>query len=341
MKKLSLALAVSLSIFASQSALAANVAGSPGTEFNTQQFLEVLAQDKGAPLHLRSPQEVRDVLAGAQKGAKLAPADVTKKIITVDGEQLELTIVKPLNSKGILPVFMYFHGGGWVIGDYPTHERLIRDLVVRSGAAAVYVDYKLSPEAKYPTAQNQGYAATKWVAENGHKIGVDGSRLAVAGNSAGGNMATVVSMKAKEAGTPNIKFQLLLWPVTDSNPHYPSYNEYAEGHFLSSNLMGWMWNHYLAKPEQRFEIYAAPLKASIEQLKGMPPALIQVAEKDILRDEAEAYGRKLNQAGVPVTVTRYNGMIHDFGLINALSEIQAVQDSLDQAGMALKKHLAK
>ncbi|ALU43566.1 alpha/beta hydrolase [Pseudoalteromonas rubra] len=336
MKKLTLAIA--LSVLASPS-LFANPAGSPGTEFQTQQFLEVLAQDKGTPLHLRSPQAVRKILSDGQKGAQLAPADVSKKTIRVNGDTLELTIVKPVNSKGDIPAFMYFHGGGWVIGDYPTHERLIRDLVVRSGAAAIYVDYDLSPEVKYPTAINQGYAATKWVAENGHKIGVDGSKLAVAGNSAGGNMATVVSMKAKEAGTPNIQFQLLLWPVTDSNPHYPSYNEYAQGHFLSRDLMAWMWDHYLEKPEQRNEIYAAPLRASVEQLKGLPPALIQVAEKDILRDEAEAYARKLNKAGVPVTITRYNGMIHDFGLLNALSNVQAVQDSLDQAGTALNKHL--
>ncbi|ATC93639.1 alpha/beta hydrolase [Pseudoalteromonas tunicata] len=339
MKKLSLAITTALSLMMTTSAFAASKAGSPGTEINTQAFLEVLAQDTGLPLHKRSHQDVRKVLEGAQQGAVLPAADVTKKTIKVNGESIDLVIVKPVNAKGDLPAFMYFHGGGWVLGDFPTHERLIRDLVVRSGAAAVYVDYALSPEVKYPTAINQGYAATKWVAENGKKIGIDGSRLAVAGNSAGGNMATVISIKAKEAGTPNIKFQLLLWPVTDSNPNYPSYNEYAQGHFLSSNVMEWMWNNYLETPQQRNEIYAAPLRASVEQLTSLPPALIQVAEKDILRDEAEAYGRKLNAAGVAVTVTRYNGMIHDFGLLNPLSNIPAVQDSLDQAGNALKKHL--
>jgi len=339
MKKITSSLAIILSLTTSVSAFSANPAGSPGTEVNTQKFLEVLAQDTGLPLHKRPVTDVRDVLTNAQKGADLPSAEVTKKTITVDGDKIDLVIVKPMNSKEVLPAFMYFHGGGWVIGDFPTHERLIRDLVVRSGAAAVYVDYDLSPEVKYPTAINQGYAATKWVAENGKKIGIDGSRLAVAGNSAGGNMATVISLKAKEAGTPHIAFQLLLWPVTDSQLNKPSYSEFETGHFLSANMMDWMWNNYLSHPEQKNEIYAAPLQASIEQLKGMPPALIQVAEKDILRDEAEAYGRKLNKAEVPVTLTRYSGMIHDFGLLNPLSKIQAVQDSLDQAGMALKKHL--
>ncbi len=290
-------------------------------------------------MHLLSPEEVRKAVEDAQKGAVLPPADVTTKTIDLDGQEVDLIIVKPENSEGELPAFMYFHGGGWVLGDFPTHERLIRDLVIRSGAAAVYVDYSRSPEVKHPVAINQGYAATKWVAENGSEIGVDGSRLAVAGNSAGGNMAAVVSLKAKEAGTPNLKFQLLLWPVTDANFDNASYTEFAEGHFLTSNLMKWMWNHYTTDESQRNSIYVSPLRASLEQLAGLPPTQIQTAEKDILREEGEAYGRKLNEAGVPVTVTRYNGMIHDYGLLNPLSDIQAVQDSLDHAGAALKKHL--
>ena len=337
MKKLTLAVTVALSLFTTGSAFAASPAGSPGTEAKTQGFLEAFTPSKS--WHKLTPALARSVVEGAQKGATLPSADVTKKTITVDGQDIDLVIVKPENSKGTLPAFMFFHGGGWVLGDFPTHERLIRDLVVRSGAVAVYVDYTRSPEAKYPTAINQAYAATKWVAENGEQIGVDGSRLAVAGNSAGGNMATVVTLKAKAAGTPKLKFQLLLWPVTDANFHNSSFMEFGQGHFLSTDVMQWMWDHYTTDPKQRNEIYASPLRASTEQLNGLPPALIQTAEKDILRDEGEAYGRKLSAAGVPVTVTRYNGMVHDFGLLNVLSDIQAVQDSLDQAGIALKKHL--
>jgi acetyl esterase/lipase len=338
MKNLVLAITVACSLITSGSVFATTTtAGSPGTEAITQGFLDAFSQ--GKPWHQLTPQEARSVVEGAQKGAVLPAADISKKTIKVDGQSLDLVIVKPENNKGVLPAFMFFHGGGWVVGDFPTHERLIRDLVVRSGAAAVYVDYSRAPEAKYPIAINQAYLATKWVAENGKKIGVDGSRLAVAGNSAGGNMATVVSLKAKAAGTPKIKFQLLLWPVTDSNFHNASFMDFGQGHFLSTDVMQWMWSNYTTGPNQRNEIYASPLRASTKQLSGLPPALIQTAEKDILRDEGEAYGRKLSAAGVPVTVTRYNGMIHDFGLLNVLSDIQAVQDSLDQAGMALKKHL--
>ncbi len=338
-EKLALALTIAASLLTSGSVFAAGAAGSPGTEAKTQAFLEGLAESGGKPLHQLTPEEVRVVLADAQKAAVLPAAEVSKKTINVDGQEIDLVIVKPENSKGELHAFMYFHGGGRVIGDSPTHERLIRDLVIRSGAAAVYVDYSRAPEAKHPIAINQAYSATKWVAENGSEIGVDGSRLAVAGNSAGGNMAAVVSLKAKEAGTPKIKLRLLLWPVTDASFHNTSYMEFGEGHFLTSELMQWMRGHYTTDANQRNEIYILPLRASLEQLNGLPPALIQTAEKDILRDEGEAYGRKLNEAGVPVTVTRYNGMIHDYGLLNPLSDIQTVQDSLDHAGAALKKHL--
>jgi len=336
MKKLLVAASMSLSLFTAINAFAA---GSSGTERTTQGFLNALAQGGGTPLEQLSPADARNVLVGAQKGATLPPANVTKRTINVEGENIGLVIVKPENTKGKLPVFMYFHGGGWVLGDYPTHERLIRDLVVRSGAAAVYVDYTPSPEAKYPTAIDQAYAATRWVAENGDKLGVDTSKLAVAGNSVGGNMATVVSLKAKAAGTPKIDFQLLLWPVTDANFHNASYMEFGEGHFLTKGMMQWFWDNYTTDPTERNEIYASPLRATKAQLQGLPPTLIQTAEKDVLRDEAEAYARKLNDAGVPVTLTRYNGMIHDFGLLNVLSGVQAVEDSLDQAAFALKKHL--
>lgn len=330
-------------IGASFLALVASVcfgAGSPGVEMQTQAFLDTLEDAGGTPLDQLSPEDARAVLTNAQKGAELPSAEVSQKTIEADGFTLDLTIVKPEGTGGtILPAFMYFHGGGWVIGDYPTHERLIRDLVVRSGAAAVYVDYSRSPEAKYPTAINEAYTATKWVAENGDEIGVDGSRLAVAGNSAGGNMTAVVALKAKEAQFPDLRFQLLLWPVTDSNFNNSSYLQFGEGHFLTSNMMKWFWDSYTSDPKERAEIYASPLQATIEQLKGLPPALVQTAEKDVLRDEGEAYARKLDAAGVDVTSTRYNGLIHDYGLLNALSDVPAVRSALNEAGHALKTHL--
>lgn len=211
--------------------------------------------------------------------------------------------------------------------------------MVGSGAAAVFVNYTPSPEAHYPVAINQAYAATKWVAEHGQEINVDGKRLAVAGNSVGGNMAAVVSLMAKDKGTPAIKFQLLLWPVTDANFETASYNQYAEGHFLTRNMMKWFWDNYTTDAKQRSEIYASPLRASTAQLKGLPPALIQTAGSDVLRNEGEAYGRKLDEAGVPVTSVRYNGMIHDFGLLNVVSQVPEVRSAMLQASQELKEHL--
>ena len=316
-------------------------AGSPGIEQHTQAFLEALEQGGGKPLEQLSPKDARAVLTGAQASVKvdLSGIEVKERTIQANGESIKLQVVRPANVKGDLPVFMFFHGGGWVLGDYPTHERLIHDLVVGSRAAAVYVDYTPSPEAKFPTAINQAYAATRWVAEHGKEIGVDGGRLAVAGNSVGGNMAAVVAIKAKEAGTPKLRFQALLWPVTDANFNNSSYNQFAEGHFLTRNMMQWFWDNYTTDSKQRDDIHASPLRASLDQLKGLPPALVQTAEMDVLRDEGEAYARKLNAAGVPVTAVRYNGMIHDFGLLNVLGEVPGTRSAMDQAAQAIRQHL--
>ncbi len=316
-------------------------AGNPTVEHNTQAFLEALEAGNGKPLETLSPKDARAVLTGAQQSVKvdLSGTQVSEKTITTEVGAIKLTIVRPANAKGTLPVFTYFHGGGWVLGDYPTHARLIHDLVLNSGAAAVYVDYTPSPEAHYPTAINQAYAATKWVAEHGKEIGVDGKRLAVAGNSVGGNMAAVVALMAKDKGTPKLRFQALLWPVTDASFETGSYNQFAQGHFLTKPMMQWFWDNYTTDPKQRAEIYASPLRATKDQLKGLPPALVQTAESDVLRDEGEAYARKLDAAGVAVTSVRYNGMIHDYGLLNVVSQVPAVQAALRQAGEELKVHL--
>ena len=310
-------------------------------EHQTQGFLNALAAGGGKPLEQLSPKDARAVLTGAQQSVKvdLSGVQVSDRSIKVAGESIGLKIVRPANVKGDLPVFMFFHGGGWVLGDYPTHERLIRDLVVNSGAVAVYVNYTPSPEVHYPTAINQAYAATKWVAEHGKEIGVDGSRLAVAGNSVGGNMAAVVSLMAKEQNTPKLRFQLLLWPVTDAKFDTASYNEFAEGHFLTKGMMQWFWDSYTTNASERAQIHASPLQASTEQLRGLPPALIQTAGADVLRDEGEAYARKLDAAGVEVTAVRYNGMVHDYGLLNPLHQIPEVKAAMRQAGAELKAHL--
>lgn len=316
-------------------------AGGPGVERQTQGFLETLAAGAGKPLQQLPPKEARAVLAGAQASVEVDVSGITvrDKTIRVDGHEIRLKVVRPAAAQGRLPVFMFFHGGGWVLGDYPTHERLIRDLVVGSGATAVYVDYTPSPEAQYPAAIDQAYAATRWVASHGEQIEVDGTRLAVAGNSVGGNMAAVVSLMAKDKGAPAIRFQALLWPVTDARFDNASYRQFAEGYFLSKAMMQWFWDNYSRDPEQRAQIHASPLRASLEQLEGLPPALVQTAEFDVLRDEGEAYARKLDAAGVQVTAVRYNGMIHDFGLLNALSQTQGARSAMQQAAAALKQHL--
>lgn len=313
----------------------------PRIETGTKKFLTALNSGGGKPMEQMTPQEARAVLVGAQSSVKVdvSGVDVTEKTITADGSPLLLHIVRPAGIKGTLPVFVFIHGGGWVLGDFPTHQRFVRDLVVNSGAVGVFVNYTPSPEAQYPVAINQAYAALKWVAENGSEIDVDGKRLAVVGNSVGGNMAAVVALMAKDKKGPEIKLQVLFWPVTDASFDTGSYHEFAEQRFLTRNMMIWFWDNYTKNASDRAHIYASPLRGSVEQLKGLPPALVQVAENDVLRDEGDAYARKLDEAGVPVTLVRYQGMIHDYGLLNALAELPAVKSALLSAAAELKKVL--
>jgi len=314
-------------------------ADTPQPERHVQEFLNALNAGGGTPIEQLSPHAARQVLIDAQKGAKLPAADVSEKTINVDGGTIKLNIVKPRGAQGTLPVFMFFHGGGWILGDFQTHERLVRDLVTESGAAAVFVNYTPSPEAHFQVAINQAYAATRWVAEHGNEIGVDGSRLALVGNSVGGNMVAAVALQAKQHKSPAIRYDVMLWPVTDARFNTRSYDQYEKGYFLSRDMMKWFWAAYTPKDSDRNNILASPLRATPGQLQGLPPTLIQTAEFDVLRDEGEAFGRKLDAAGVNVTVTRYNGLIHDYGLLNALSDAPAVRVAIGQAAYELKQHL--
>lgn len=304
-------------------------------------FLQALNSGDGKPLELMTPEDARMVLVNAQKSVFYDYSDIeeSEMTITEDDITLKIHIVKPEGASDNLPVFMFFHGGGWVLGDYPTHKRLVRDLVVASGAAAVFPDYTPSPEAQFPVAINQAYAATKWVAANGKEIGVDGTRLAVVGNSVGGNMAAVVALMAKDKKGPALLQQILLWPVTDADFSRDSYREFAQERFLTTPLMQWMWDNYLPDTTARKNKYASPVQATTEELQGLPPALIQVAENDILHDEGLAYARKLDEAGVPVTIAEYRGFIHDYGMLNPLEHIPAVQDSIVQAAATLQTAL--
>ena len=316
------------------------VAADPRLSRGVKAFLKVLNSSGGPPLESLPPLEAREVLVNAQASAPvdLSGIEESEKTITADGYTLKLNVVRPEGVKGKLPVFIFIHGGGWVLGDYPTHKRMVRDLVVLTGFAGVFVNYTRTPDARYPQAINEIYAATKWVAEHGDEIEVDGKNLAVVGNSVGGNMTAVTALKAKEKGGPTIKVHIMMWPVADANFETESYKQFGDKRFLTAPLMKWMFDLY-ANDAQRHEIYVSPLKASVEQLKGLPPALIQVAESDILRDEGEAYGRKLDEAGVKVTTVRYDGMIHDFGLLNGLAEEPAVRSLFEHAAAELKKYL--
>ncbi len=304
-------------------------------------FLKALNSGDGKPLEQLSPVDARQVLVGAQKSVEVDYSGIeeSEKTISQNGYSVKIHITKPKGVKDNAPVFIFIHGGGWVLGDYPTHRRLVRDLVVESGAVAVFPDYTPSPEAKYPVAINEIYAATQWVAENGKQIGVDGKNLAVVGNSVGGNMAAVTALMAKDKKGPHIKLQVLLWPVADANFETESYNQFANGRFLTKNMMKWFWDNYLPDTAKRKEIYASPLQADLSQLKGLPPALVQTAENDVLRDEGEAYARKLDEAGVPVTLTRYAGQIHDYGLLNPIAGEPAVKIAILQAAAVIKNSL--
>ena len=315
----------------------------PTLESATQKFVDALSAAGGPPLYTLSPDAARKVLAGAQAQpvAKL-PASIEDTTFPVGPTgSVRIRIVRPQGAKAPLPVVMHFHGGGWILGDKETHDRMTREIAVGANAAVVFVDYDRSPEAKYPVAIEQAYAATKYVDEHGKQLNVDPTRLAVVGDSVGGNMAAAVTLMAKQRKGPKIAFQVLFYPVTDADFDNGSYTTFANGPWLTKPAMEWFWNAYLPDAAKRKEITATPLNASIEQLRGLPDALVIVDENDVLRDEGEAYARKLSQAGVRVTSVRYNGTIHDFVLLNALSDTPAVRSALEQANAALRAALHK
>jgi acetyl esterase len=313
-------------------------------EPETRAFLENLQKQGGQPIYTLSPREARAVLSNLQASVPVAmpPADVENR--TIPGGptgNISINIVRPQGSSDrTLPVVLYIHGGGWVLGGFDTHERLVRELANKANVTIVFVDYTRAPEAQYPVQIEQAYAATKWVAENGNSINVDASRLAVAGDSVGGNMAAAVTLLAKERGAPKIAFQALFYPVTDANFDTQSYNEFQEGYWLTREGMKWFWDNYAPDNATRKEPTASPFQASISQLKGLPPALVITDEHDVLRDEGEAYAHKLMQAGVPVTATRYLGTIHDFMMLNPISDTPPVRGAIDQASEMLKKALS-
>ncbi|MFD0206023.1 MULTISPECIES: alpha/beta hydrolase [Saccharothrix] len=242
-----------------------------------------------------------------------------------------VTVFRPADATGPLPVVLYIHGAGWVFGNNHTHDRLAREIARGTGAAVVFPDYSLSPEARYPVAIGENHAVARWVVERGAEHGLDASRIAVAGDSVGGNMAIALTLTAKERGDVPLLGQVLFYPVTDASFDTPSYRQFAEGYFLRRDAMRWFWDQYTTSEADRAQITASPLRATVDQLTGLPPALVITAEADVLRDEGEAYANKLRQAGVPVTAARYQGVIHDFVMLNALRDTHAAEAAIGQA----------
>ncbi|MBF6080153.1 alpha/beta hydrolase [Nocardia cyriacigeorgica] len=292
-------------------------------------------------LYQLPPEEGRKAVDAVQDSPIEKPA-IDEEWITVSGGptgSVPVRIVKPVDASAPLPVIVYTHGAGWVFGDAHTHDRLVRDLAVGADAAVVFPEYDRSPEVGYPIANEQSYRVAQWVSTEGAAKGLDSSRIAIAGDSVGGNMAIALTLMAKERADVSFRAQVLFYPVTDANFDTGSYQQFAEGYFLTRDGMRWFWDQYTTSDAQRAEITASPLRASLDQLADLPPALVITAEADVLRDEGEAFAGKLRAAGVPVTAVRYGGIVHDFVMVNSLHQTQAARAAVAQAVAHLRAAL--
>ena len=276
------------------------------------------------------PEEGRALLEKVQESpVDKLPVDIEDlKVDTGQWGSINVRFVRPEGNTDKLPVIFYIHGAGWVFGSAQTHVKLIRELAVRTNSVVVFPEYSRSPEAKYPTAIEQSYAVLQKLSELAESKGLDLTELAVAGDSVGGNMATVMTILTKERQGLPIQKQLLFYPVTDANFTTDSYQEFAENYFLTKEGMKWFWDQYTTDDSERSEITASPLRATSEDLADLPPALILTGEADVLRDEGEAYARKLRDVGVAVTQVRFQGMIHDFVMVNSLDQTNATRAAI-------------
>src|SRR5437016_8889125 len=306
-------------------------------EPEAQAFAEAAA--RSPLLFTLGPEQGRVALDEVQSDPVSKPLVDIEELTITNGPsaQVALRILRPENTQAPLPVIVYIHGAGWVFGSTQTHDRLVRELAVGAGAAVVFPVYRLCPEARYPTALEECYMVSRWVARRGQEHGLDAERLAVAGDSVGGNMAAAVTLLSRERGGPDIRLQLLFYPVTDAAFDTASYHQFAEGYHLQRDARRWFWDQYTRHPGERNEITASPLRAGVAQLKRLPPALIITAEADVLRDEGEAYANKLREAGVRVTAVRFQGTIHDFVMLNALAHTAATRGAIALATAWLRE----
>ena len=296
----------------------------------SQAFVEATANP---PFIYELPlDEARKVLDDVQ-AAPVDKPDVDEEWITVPAAvgDVRVRLVRPVGTTGTLPVILYMHGGGWVLGNAGTHDRLVRELAVGAHAALVFVEYDRSPEARYPVAIEQGYATARWITREGASRGLDATRMAVAGDSVGGGMTAALALMAHDRGDVRFVQQSMFYPVTDGGQDTGSYAQFADGYFLTAKAMAWYWDCYCPDTAQRDDAYCSPLRASEEQLAGLPPALVIVDEADVLRDEGEAYGARLRAAGVPVTTVRYDGITHDFMMLTPLAATHTTRAAVAQA----------
>jgi acetyl esterase/lipase len=338
---------LNLAALAIGAGLMTGVAAAPNPATDTRidpqirSFLAELNKDSSPFWELPQPKP-QDILTALQSQTPVDMSGVTttEKTITENGRTVKLYVMKPEHVSGNPGVVLFIHGGVWIVGNFQNHQRLLRDIVVGSGQIGVFVEYTPLPAAKFPTQLDESYAALKWVSERGHEIGADGGRIAIAGNSVGGDMAAALTLMAKDRNGPKISYQVLLIPATDASVDTASYHEYGTGRFLARAFMKYGWDLYAPDAATRNNVYVSPLRAGAEQLKGLPPALVITAENDPLRDEGEAYARKLKDAGVEVDAVRYNGTIHDFVLLNALRNRPSTQAAIAQVTAGIREHLA-
>ena len=321
-------------------AAAPDAATDPRIDPQIRAFLAKLNKDSSPfwELPQPKPQEILTALQ-SQTDVDMTGVVTSERTIDQDGRKVKLYIMKPAQTGSNPGVLFFIHGGVWLVGNFQNHQRLLRDLVVGTGLVGVFVEYTPLPQAKFPTQLEECYAALKWVGGHAQELGADGSRIAIAGNSVGGNMAAALALMSKDRSGPKISYQVLLIPATDASVDTGSYHAYGTDRFLTRAFMKYGWDLYAPDAKTRDNPYVSPLRASISELKGLPPALVITAENCPLRDEGEAYARKMKEAGVSVDAVRYNGTIHDFVLLNALRYVPSTEAAIDQINAGLRQHL--
>ncbi|MDR8396212.1 alpha/beta hydrolase [Paraburkholderia sp. USG1] len=319
-----------------------NVADDQNIDPAVRQFLLPLNKDP-SPFWEQPQPKPQEVLTGLQNKTPVDMSGVTisEKSLTVDGRTIKLFIMKPNHMAAHPGVILFLHGAVWLAGNFENHKRLVRDLVVESGQPAVFPEITNLPEGKFPVPLNQAYATLEWVSSHASEFGADPRRIAVAGNSVGGNMTAALNLMDKDRNGPKISYQVLLWPATNAGVDTCSYQEYANNRFLSRSFMQYGWDHYAPTEKERENPYVSPLRASTAELQGLPPTLVITEENDVLRDEGEAYAHRLQDAGVSTVFVRYNGTIHDFALLNGLRDLPATKAAIRQIADGIREHIGK